>query len=539
MLVLDTLLSTRDFSPRRSAMHPSRAVCATALGVVAMLASSATAQRSSGAFSSYYGTDAAIAAYEDSSSRDSYRSSRNDPPYQSHFGATRPAGHFASAAPDDYELGMDADSLYAAGAAAGGFQTLPMNPYAGNPYAGNPYAGQNFATPSFAAPAYAPQMYYYLLPVGANNPAPSPSQAETAQPATDPTSISTVAALAPGANWQIDYANFQDDTEELETVPPLPSDAEQNGDDAPTGEATGPDGAPRFGQEQQQIVAEIAESPLQFLRAQSVLLDRGERQIDIGMQYAVADGLSLNTFQGQAPPPADDTVLLTGRVRQRLLIVPIEFRYGLTDNIQVFCNIPFGWANSEVAVTGVFDEWSNRAGIGDVSCGATALLHEGCGYGPDVLGTFAFTAPTGQADFFVTGGTPNSRLGEGFWAVSSQLLVIHTLDPCVLFYGLGYRHRFDDNFQLGVRANPGEQFIYQLGMGFAANEKVTLSTSFLGLYVTEDEVNGRRVQGGITEPMRLRFSATIAKPCKIVEPFAEIGMTRDAANSRIGITWTY
>jgi len=109
----------------------------------------------------------------------------------------------------------------------------------------------------------------------------------------------------------------------------------------------------------------------------------------------------------------------------------------------------------------------------------------------------------------------------------------------VLFYGLGYRHRFDDNFQLGVRANPGEQFIYQLGMGFASNEKVTLSTSFLGLYVTEDEVNGRRVQGGITEPMRLRFSATIAKPCKIVEPFAEIGMTRDAANSRIGITWTY
>ena len=180
-----------------------------------------------------------------------------------------------------------------------------------------------------------------------------------------------------------------------------------------------------------------------------------------------------------------------------------------------------------------------------MTSGATAVIWDGCGSGPTVLATFSFTAPTGDADFFISGVAPNSRLGEGFWAVSSQLLVTQTLDPCVLFYGVGYRHRFDDSFRAGplqpgmIRVNPGEQFIYQLGVGFAANESVTFSTSFIGAYVTEDQIDGRRVFGGITEPMRLRFAATIAKPCYLVEPFAEVGMTRDAANSRIGITWTY
>jgi hypothetical protein len=47
------------------------------------------------------------------------------------------------------------------------------------------------------------------------------------------------------------------------------------------------------------------------------------------------------------------------------------------------------------------------------------------------------------------------------------------------------------------------------------------------------------VQGGILEPMQLRFAITCAQECKIVEPFAVIGMTQDAPSGRIGITWTY
>jgi hypothetical protein len=47
------------------------------------------------------------------------------------------------------------------------------------------------------------------------------------------------------------------------------------------------------------------------------------------------------------------------------------------------------------------------------------------------------------------------------------------------------------------------------------------------------------VQGGALEPLSLRFAITCAQECKIIEPFAVVGMTDDAPRARIGITWTY
>ena len=496
--LLATLLAV--FGRREARLQRGFAALLCFSTILAMYGDRATAQ--SQPFTSYYGTDASH-AFSDTA----IEYSRVDPPYQSHFGTSRPVGHQVSR-PSGVSGGMDADSLYAASVSQQ--RSLPQ-------YFGPPPVMQA------SAQAFAPYVYYIV------------TDAEGGAQQTPTSPPERFASLAPGAQWQ--FAQFEQDESEDVTAPPRVSDG------------TGEDGdTPTFGQQQEQIVGQIEESPLAFLRSQSVLLDPGERQIDVGMEYAVVDGFVFNVG-ADASPPAGDNVTLTFRARQRLLLCPLTWRYGLSENVQVFQNIPFGWSNSEFALSGTappaFDEWSNRAGIGDVNTGATMLVWDGCGDGPTVLATFAFTAPTGDADFFVAGAVPNSRLGEGFWAVSSQLLVTQTLDPCVLFYGIGYRHRFDGTFAAGpgipgrIRVNPGEQFIYQLGLGFAANESVTFSSSFVGSYVTEDQINGRRVYGAISEPMRMRFAATIAKPCKIVEPFAEIGMTRDAAGSHFGITWTY
>ena len=46
--------------------------------------------------------------------------------------------------------------------------------------------------------------------------------------------------------------------------------------------------------------------------------------------------------------------------------------------------------------------------------------------------------------------------------------------------------------------------------------------------------------GTNTEPMTIRMSATISKPCKrLVEPFVEFGINDASVNSNIGITWTF
>jgi hypothetical protein len=129
-------------------------------------------------------------------------------------------------------------------------------------------------------------------------------------------------------------------------------------------------------------------------------------------------------------------------------------------------------------------------------------------------------------------------------------LCIHTYDPVVLFYGGGYRHRFNDS-SIGFDINPGEQILYQGGLGFAVSDRITLSGSLQGAYVSENRVDGLRVQGSILEPMLLRFAVTVSNPDRqlsgwrgmyrtheIVEPFAEIGMTPETP-ARFGVVWTY
>jgi hypothetical protein len=119
------------------------------------------------------------------------------------------------------------------------------------------------------------------------------------------------------------------------------------------------------------------------------------------------------------------------------------------------------------------------------------------------------------------------------------VLFIQPYDPVVVFYGLGTEHFFSREFA-GLEIEPGAQYNYLFGVGFAVNERITLSTRFFGAYVEEIKVDGERRFGTNAEPMTIRMSATISKPCdRLVEPFVEFGLTDDAISSFIGITWTY
>jgi hypothetical protein len=271
---------------------------------------------------------------------------------------------------------------------------------------------------------------------------------------------------------------------------------------------------------------------LQFLRRQSVLLKPCEWQLDAGFSYMYhEDELSLTI------PPI---TIVRSRIRQRILTIPLEFRYGLTENMQVFVNAPLGWANTETSQLNS-DTFLNNGGIGDTNTGATFHLFKsnGLSCSPDVIATFGLTAPTGKGDaLFGLFQTAETTLGQGYWAGFWNVLFIHQYDPVTVFYGFGSRHYMTKD--LGAfTAKPGDQFTYELGTGFAVNERITLSTTFFGSYVTEARINNNVVQGTILEPMYVRFATTISRPKRICEPFVEIGLTNAAANSRVGITWTF
>ncbi|MEM7477331.1 MAG: hypothetical protein AAF483_20290, partial [Planctomycetota bacterium] len=127
--------------------------------------------------------------------------------------------------------------------------------------------------------------------------------------------------------------------------------------------------------------------------------------------------------------------------------------------------------------------------------------------------------------------------GSGAWATSTRLLMVRSLDPVVLFWGAGYRHTFESTYT-GTDINLGNQILYNLGMGFAANERVTLSAAYNGAFVTDLEINGADLNGSGFDLGSIRFAATVARCGKIYEPFIQFGVTERSPSSVFGFVIT-
>jgi hypothetical protein len=275
---------------------------------------------------------------------------------------------------------------------------------------------------------------------------------------------------------------------------------------------------------------------LVFLRTQqAILLEPGKCQFDWGLSYSVFN-------EDFAVPEFNHSGALvnvaTERERLRLLTIPFAVRYGVCDGLQAYLNVPLGWANAEETNTDGGSVNNNFGGTGDISGGFSVQLMKGCGaWVPDVIGSLGFVAPTGHATFATSLVASSSFLGQGFWDITTNFIAVHTLDPVIFYYGGGYVHRFENNID-GVTVNPGEEFDYLFGVGFAANSWVTISGTLLGSTITRYGANGVSIPGSDQDPMRFRIAVTVVKDSRICEPFAEIAMTPDAP-SRVGITFTY
>ncbi|RMF41121.1 MAG: transporter [Planctomycetota bacterium] len=263
----------------------------------------------------------------------------------------------------------------------------------------------------------------------------------------------------------------------------------------------------------------------QFLRSLTPLLRRGQSQFDYGLVY---------TLQEFDFPTLVGSNLVRANSRRRALFTPLAWRYGWNDCTQLFVNLPVGWSHSEVS-TPFSDNRRDEFGIGDLTFGVTKLWRQNRSTGSSTIVTFRTVAPTGDAVNPLV--IDSVGLGSGAWRFGGDLLRVQSLDPVVLFYGIGYVYSVEDSYQ-GNDIQLGHQANYNLGVGFAANEYVTLSTAFLGAFITETRLNGVNVSGSEQEPLRVRMAATIARRCRIIEPFVTMGLTDTAPSAELGVVWT-
>jgi len=277
----------------------------------------------------------------------------------------------------------------------------------------------------------------------------------------------------------------------------------------------------------------------QFLRNDSVLMTPGDYQWEVGFSYA----RNLNqTPIGQII--GDSSFVGNLRRVNRVLQMPLELRIGLTEDLQGSVSLPIGWANQEISVAaaGLTDE---SFGIGDLTLGLTRLIRRGDLSEPNILGFFSLSIPTGQSSLATSLDDPSIALGRGFYSMTTGLTVTKTIDPLVFFFGGGYQHNLEASFSSVGRLNPGNGAFYRLGVGYAVNSSVSLSTAFTGAFLDNAELNDIRLEGTSREPLSLRIAATIVNKKKsvrkprTVEPFVNLGLNEDATDTVVGVTWTY
>lgn len=287
--------------------------------------------------------------------------------------------------------------------------------------------------------------------------------------------------------------------------------------------------------EAESLGEEPEDNSLQFLRSATVLLKPGQRQCDIGLTYT----FSQNEFPVLLTDGGEIVGVDEAQFRTRELDMPIEMRFGLLKRVQMFVGADVGWSNTELTVD-TLEAFKNDGGLGDIYGGLTIQFRDATECRPYLIGSIGFIAPTGGDPFSTAAGLSPSgpSLGSGFWSVFGNLLWVRPYDPVTVFYGLGVKHSFEKEY-VGLDLKPGNEYSYVLGVGFAVNEKMTLSTRFRGSYVEELDVDGQRIPGTILEPMSVRLAATIAQEKHIVEPFVDFGVTEDSSNAYFGIIWTY
>lgn len=268
-----------------------------------------------------------------------------------------------------------------------------------------------------------------------------------------------------------------------------------------------------------------------FLRTETVLLTPGEYAFDFGLRYIWRE------FEFPIVLPPD--VLTEQRIRSRQLFMPFQLRYGLFENAQLFVDVPVGGSVFETSHF-ASDFYTSKFGLGDVTAGISYQCQAETDDSPAVILTASMIAPTGDDPFAPTtiGFSDQSSLGSGFWGAGAGLLFTKTYDPLVVFGGFGYLHRFDRSY-LGIDFDPGHVVTYQFGAGFAVNDVMTLSTTFLGAFETTTKGDGVSISNSSQEPFTIRLALThVRNPCCIIEPFVAFGLNQDAPNADFGIIMT-
>ena len=234
-------------------------------------------------------------------------------------------------------------------------------------------------------------------------------------------------------------------------------------------------------------------------------------QVDL-VGYTIIPAILIGLIDIRTVRTTSHTVTFTGR-------------YGLTNRLELELRVPYVWEDSNIVSREVFTGTatnsvlnSSGSGIGDIEATARYQFNDGGADRPYYIGWLRFKSRTGKDPFEVrtdcqtrcvenvtgTGLPLELPTGSGFYSLQPGLTWLLPSDPVVIFGNLSYMYNFERH-NVSENLVVGKQFIgnvkvgnvadASIGVGFAMNDKVSLSLGYDQSFIGVTREAGTKVPG--------------------------------------------
>jgi hypothetical protein len=230
-----------------------------------------------------------------------------------------------------------------------------------------------------------------------------------------------------------------------------------------------------------------------FLRHMSVLLDRRQIELEVGLSY----------MYSRLYDPTQNQLTYS-----RLGQLSLALSFGLASFIQGAVSAPLVFHQEHgYRYTDSREEVSQGLRSGNVTTALSVQILRATGPWPDIMLFSDLSIPLSSTS--ANTGTQIGKVYWGFWSADVGLNIIKIVDPVILVAGASYGHPFERT-SAGQHMQIGEFWGYIVGAGFAVNGKVSLSTTFRGGWQGPTHQDGKRIVDTEAEPMSLGMTVIYA-----------------------------
>jgi excisionase family DNA binding protein len=250
-----------------------------------------------------------------------------------------------------------------------------------------------------------------------------------------------------------------------------------------------------------------------LLRAQRVLLGRGNVVLDFGQFYARSDTLQLASVENLA-------ALVS--LEQETLTTLLQARVGVFNETELFAGAVYHSQESRVYFGSTRLANSGRADVGNIGFGVRrTVLREGAGR-PDIIALLDAGIPTDRGSYGIGGG----------------LVVVKSIDPVVLFASAHYSHAFTGVSGRANRLEPEARTTVSVGYGLALNDTVAISTTFAGAFTGPTPPDYAAIRQSAIFSGRFGLTSRLTSRL-FIEPSVSFSLNGSRSGFSMGVTLPY